>query len=72
MSLYTFTNVAYVTEYGDFAAQGSVVTFDPSLLNDKQWDNVDTLPDSMKMEYVLAILDGEEDVIADIEEEIGE
>jgi hypothetical protein len=27
------------------------------------------LPDSMKIEYVLAILDGEEDVIREIEED---
>jgi hypothetical protein len=30
---------------------------------------VDVLPDSQKFEYVLAILDGEEDVIAEIEGE---
>lgn len=68
-ALYTYTNKAYVTEYGDFAAEGSCVTFDSSLLSNSQWQLVDDLPDSMKIEYVLAILDGEEDVIREIEED---
>lgn len=68
-ALYTFTNKAYVTEYGHFAAEGSCVTFDSSLLSNSQWQLVDQLPDSMKFEYVLAILDGEEDVIREIEED---
>lgn len=68
-ALYTFTNKAYVTEYGDYAAEGSCVTFDQSLLSIPQWQLVDELPDSLKLEYVLAILDGEEDVVREIEEE---
>lgn len=65
---YTFTfGKAYVTEYGEYAAEGSVVSFDSSLLTNSQWQLVDELPDSMKMEYVLAILDGELDVVAEIE-----
>ena len=68
-TLYTFTNKAYVTEYGHFAAEGSCLTFDSSLLSNSQWQLVDELPDSMKFEYVLAILDGEEDVVREIEED---
>ena len=68
-ALYTFTNKAYVTEYGDYAAEGACVTFDQSLLSIPQWQLVDELPDSLKLEYVLAILDGEEDVIREIEED---
>ena len=68
-ALYTFTNKAYVTEYGHFAAEGSCLTFDSSLLSNSQWQLVDELPDSMKFEYVLAILDGEEDVVREIEED---
>jgi hypothetical protein len=68
-ALYTFTNKAYVTEYGDFAAEGSCLTFDSSLLSNSQWQLVDELPDSQKFEYVLAILDGEEDVVREIEGE---
>jgi hypothetical protein len=68
-ALYTFTNKAFVTEYGDYAAEGSVLTFDQSLLSVSQWQLVDELPDFQKFEYVLAILDGEEDVIAEIEGE---
>lgn len=68
-ALYTYTNKAFVTEYGDFAAEGSVLTFDQSLLSNSQWQLVDELPDSLKFEYVLAILDREEDVIAEIEGE---
>ena len=69
-ALYTFTNKAYVTEYGHFAAEGSCLTFDSSLLSNSQWQLVDELPDSMKFEYVLAILDGEEDVVREIEEDV--
>ena len=68
-TLYTYTNRAFVTEYGDYAAEGSVLTFDQSLLSIPQWQLVDELPDSLKFEYVLAILDGEEDVIREIEED---
>lgn len=63
---YVFGN-AYVTEYGEYAAEGGIVSFDSSLLTNSQWQLVDVLPDSMKMEYVLAILDGEEDVVREIE-----
>jgi hypothetical protein len=66
---YTYTNKAYVTEYGDYATEGSVLTFEQNLLTISQWQLVDELPDSMKFEYVLAILDGEEDVVAEIESE---
>ena len=69
-SNYIYTNRAYVTEYGDFAAEGSVLTFDQSLLTVSQWQNVDELPDSMKFEYVLAILDEDEKAIREIEGEI--
>jgi hypothetical protein len=66
---YTYTNNAYVTEYGDFAAEGSVLTFDQSLLTNSQWQLVDELPDNTKFEYVLAILDGEDNVVREIESE---
>jgi hypothetical protein len=66
---YTYTNKAYVTEYGEFAAEGSCLTFDQSLLTISQWELVDVLPDYQKFEYVLAILDGEDDVVAEIEGE---
>jgi len=68
-ALYTFTNKAYVTEYGDFAAEGSCLTFDSSLLSNSQWQLVDELPDYQKFEYVLAILDGDENTIRAIEAE---
>ena len=66
---YQLIRNAYVSEYGEFAADGMILSFDQSLLNNQQWQFVDELPDSLKFEYVLAILDGEEDVIREIEED---
>ena len=68
-ALYTYTNKAYVTEYGDFAAEGSCLTFDSSLLSNSQWQLLDELGDYQKFEYVLAILDGDENTIRAIEAE---
>lgn len=50
-------NRGWVAEDGSFG-NGNIILFDPSRLTDKQWNTLADLSDSMKFEYVEAILDG--------------
>jgi hypothetical protein len=61
---------AYVSADGSFSACEDTLTFDTDALTEKQWQVVDQLPDSMKMEYALAVLDGDDEYVAELEEEV--
>jgi hypothetical protein len=61
---------AYVSADGSFSACEDTLTFDTDALTEKQWEIVDQLPDSMKMEYALAVLDGDDEYVAELEEEV--
>jgi hypothetical protein len=54
---YVMESTSYVSEDGNFGT-GYLLTFPYDALNEEQWDVLDTLPDSQKMEYAQAILDG--------------
>jgi hypothetical protein len=60
---------AYISADGSYSANEDTITFDTDALTEKQWQIVDELPDSMKMEYALAILDGDDDFVAEVESE---
>lgn len=60
---------AYISADGSYSACEDSITFDTDALNEKQWQIVDDLPDSMKMEYAIAILDGDDEFVAEIESE---
>lgn len=60
---------AYVSADGSYSACEDTLTFDTDALTEKQWQIVDQLPDSTKFEYVLAILDGDDDYVAELESE---
>ena len=60
---------AFIADDGSFSACENVITFDTDALTNKQWDIVDNLPDSMKMEYAIAVLDGDDEFVADVESE---
>jgi predicted nucleotide-binding protein len=60
---------AYISGDGSFSACEDTITFDTDALTNKQWDILDSLPDSMKMEYAIAILDGDDDFVNEIESE---
>ncbi len=60
---------AYISADGSFSACEDTITFDTDALTNDQWEIVDQLPDSMKFEYALAILDGDDDFVNEIESE---
>ena len=70
MNDYTYhSQKAYISDDGSYSACSSTLTFDTDALTEKQWQIVDELPDSMKFEYALAILDGDDDFVEEIESE---
>lgn len=51
--------MGYVSRYGNWGTE-DVLIFDDGELTDKQWELLDILPDSDKIKYVQALLDGED------------
>ena len=58
---------AFVSMDGEYG-QG-VVVFEPDLLTDQQWENVADMSSLDRAMYVVAILNGDEEAIKDIEKE---
>lgn len=57
--MYNLDETSYVAEDGNFGT-GYVLTFPYDSLTEEQWDTLDILPDSHKIAYAKAILDGED------------
>ena len=58
---YTYQNdVAFVAHDGSYSANEEIVIFPTDALNDEQWDILSTLPDSEKIIFALACLNGED------------
>jgi hypothetical protein len=49
--------MGYVSKYGNWGAE-DVLIFDDAELSTAQWEILDILPDSEKLNYVQAIIDG--------------
>ena len=60
---------AYVSADGSYSACEDTITFDTDALTEKQWQIVDILPDYQKLEYVIAVLDGDDEYVSEIESE---
>jgi hypothetical protein len=58
---YVLEQTSYVSEDGNYGT-GYLLTFPFDALNEDQWGVLDILPDSQKMEYAQAILDGNPDL----------
>ncbi len=58
MNNYIINDSAYVTADGSWSQDSTILTFPASALNDPQWQTLDELPDSQKLLYVEAILNG--------------
>ncbi len=68
--MYTFhSQKAYISGDGSWSSQQDTITFDTDALTEKQWEIVESLPDYTKMEYAIAVLDGDDDFVAEIESE---
>ena len=62
---------AYITDEGEFSARASMTLIDPSLLTDRQWENVDAMHRHDRLDYALAIVNGNSDRTTNIEESYG-
>jgi len=52
-------NMAYVDADGSYGV-GAIAIFQEDRLTDEQWETLANLRDSERLEYVVAILDGED------------
>lgn len=58
--------MAWVAEDGSYG--GSMhLSFEPNQLTDDQWTKLGEMSDGSRFDYVSAILDGNEEIIAEIE-----
>lgn len=60
--------MAWVTDDGSYGG-GVHLSFEPNQLTDDQWTKLSEMSDGDRYEYVAAILDGNEELIAEIEED---
>jgi hypothetical protein len=58
---YTYQNdVAFVAHDGSYSQSEEIVIFPTEDLTEEQWDILSTLPDSEKIVFALACLNGED------------
>lgn len=57
---YTIKSQAWVSEDGSYSYNNYLLTFDPEALTEQQWETLDTLSDSERIEYAQAVLNGED------------
>ena len=67
MAMEIFEDKAYVDMDGSYG-QG-VVVFDSDELTDEQWEKLTDMSDGDRAVYVVAIINGDEDAIKQIEED---
>jgi hypothetical protein len=60
MKQYKVQSTAWVSEDGSFSYNNQLITFDPDLLTEKQWETLDELADSERIEYALAVIEGDD------------
>jgi hypothetical protein len=66
------SQMAFIAADGSYSAQENVMVFDTDALTEKQWQLIDVLPEGMKLEYAMAILDGDDDYVVEIEQDYAE
>lgn len=54
------SSIAWISEDGSYSAGNELITFDGDLLTDKQWDILGDLPDSERIIYAIAVIDGQD------------
>jgi hypothetical protein len=53
-------STAWISEDGSYSAGNELITFDADLLTDKQWDILSDLPDTERIIYAIAVIDGQD------------
>jgi hypothetical protein len=51
---------AWISEDGSWSSGNELLIFDGDLLTDKQWDTLSDLPDSERIIYAMAVINGED------------
>jgi hypothetical protein len=59
--------MAWVTNDGEYNGSSVVLEFDFNALNDQQWSNLEDMSSMDRLEYVEAILAGDDDKVRHIE-----
>lgn len=54
------SSISWISEDGSFSQSNELITFDPDLLTERQWEIVDNLSDSERIIYAIAIIDGQD------------
>lgn len=54
------SNTAWISEDGSWSGGNELITFDYDELTDKQWELVAELPDSERILYAIAVIDGQD------------
>lgn len=68
MADYTYaSNAAFVTGDGDYTENGELLIFNPDDLTEEHWAIISELPDSERIVFITAVLNGED--VTDYEEE---
>jgi hypothetical protein len=60
--------MAWVAEDGSYGG-GAHLSFEANQLTDDQWTKLSEISDGDKYEYVYAIINGKDDLVAEIEED---
>ena len=68
---YITGHYAYVDANGQYNGGTEMLLIDPSLLTDRQWENVDAMHRHDRLDYALAIVNGNSDRTTNIEESYG-
>jgi hypothetical protein len=61
--------MAWVSTDGSYGGDDDIITFDGNRLTDMQWERLTDISDSDKLDYVKAILDGNNIAVCEIEME---
>ncbi len=59
--------MAWVTNDGEYNGSSIVLEFDFNALNDQQWSNLEDMSSMDRLDYVEAILAGDDDKVRHIE-----
>jgi hypothetical protein len=59
--------MAWVTNDGEYNGSSVVLEFDFNALNDQQWSNLEDMSSMDRLDYVEAILAGDDDKVRHIE-----
>ena len=54
------SSIGWISEDGSYSQGNELITFDGDLLTDKQWEILSCLPDSERIIYAIAVIDGQD------------